>query len=114
MLKNFKKLVSDFFEKVSASLWEFAALLENRLKTKKTHLLLKFNQSQWLKPYVEFNTEKSIEVEKSGVKDERALYKIINNSVYAKTMEKLRNRIVVKLLRNKIDYFKWTSKPSYM
>ena len=114
MLKNFKKLVSDFFEKVSASLWELAALLENRLKTKKIHHLLKFNQSQWLKPYVEFNTEKIIEVEKSGVKDGRALYKIINNSVYAKTMENIRNRIAVKLVRNKIDYFKWTSKPSYM
>ena len=29
-------------------------------------------------------------------------------------MENLRNRIDVKLVSNKEDYFKWTSKPSYM
>ena len=29
-------------------------------------------------------------------------------------MENLRNRIDVKLVRNKKDYLKWTSKPSYM
>ena len=29
-------------------------------------------------------------------------------------MENLRNRIDIKLVRNEKDYFKWTSKPSYM
>ena len=29
-------------------------------------------------------------------------------------MENLRNRIDVKLVTNKKDYLKWTSKPSYM
>ena len=29
-------------------------------------------------------------------------------------MEELRNRIDVKLVSNKKDYLKWTSKPSYM
>ena len=29
-------------------------------------------------------------------------------------MENLRNRIDVKLVSNKKDYLKWTSKPSYM
>ena len=34
----------------------------------------------------------------------------MNNSVYGKTMEKVRNRIDVKLVSNKKDYLKWTSK----
>ena len=38
----------------------------------------------------------------------------MNNSVYGKTMENLRNRIDVNLVSNKKDYLKWTSKLIYM
>ena len=59
--------------------------------------VLEFNQSQWLKQYLELNTKKGIEAEKkTGNKDGKALYKLMNNFVYGKTMENLRNRIVVK------------------
>ena len=34
------------------------------------------------------------------------------NVVYDKTMEKLRNRVDVKLVNNEKDYWKCTSKPS--
>ena len=81
------------------------------LKLKKMHHLLEFNQSQWLKLYVEFNTEKQVEAEKKGGKVEKALYKLMTNVVYGKTR---RNRIDVKLVSNKEDVLKWTSKPSFM
>ena len=38
----------------------------------------------------------------------------MNNVIHGKAMENLRNRIDVKLLNNKEDYLKCTSKPSYM
>ena len=47
-------------------------------------------------------------------KIKKALQKLMNNAVYEKTMEKIVNRIHVKLVGNKKDYLKWTSKPRYM
>ena len=38
----------------------------------------------------------------------------MNNAIYGKTRENLRNRIDVRLVNNKKDYLKCTSKPSYM
>ena len=38
----------------------------------------------------------------------------MNNPVNGKIMENVRNRIDVKLINNKKDYLKWTSKPRYM
>ena len=52
----------------------------------KLYRVLEFNQSQWLKQYVEFNTQKRIEAEKNGGKDGKALYKLMNNAVHRKTM----------------------------
>ena len=48
-----------------------------------------------LKQYVDFNIRKRIEAEKNRGKDGEALYKLMNNTVYGKTMENLKNRIDV-------------------
>ena len=74
------------------------------MKLRKIHRVLELNQSQWLKLYVEFNTEKRIEAEKNG--DKYGKVRLMNNAAYGKTMEILRNRIDVKLVINKKDYLK--------
>ena len=114
---NVSKLVPNFFDKEKCVIhYENLKLyLRLGLKLKKIHRILKFNQSQWLKQYVDFNTQKRIAAEKKNRdKDGKVLYKLMNNSVYGKTMGNLRNRIDARLVSNKKDYLKWTSKPSYM
>ena len=37
---------------------------------------------------------------------------LMNNAIYGKTMEKLRNRIDLRFISNEKENLKWTSKPS--
>ena len=69
--------------------WKFIGSLE----IKKIHRVLEFSQLQWLKTYVELNTQKGTETEKNGNKDRNSLYKLMNNTAYGKTMENVRSRI---------------------
>ena len=56
------------------------------LKLKEIHRVLEFSQPQWLKAYIESNTQKRMEAEKNNEKDEKALYKLMNNATYGKAM----------------------------
>ena len=65
-------------------------------------------------PYIEFSTQKRIKAENNDGKDGKALRKLMNNIIYGKTMQNLRNRINAKLVKNEKDYLKCKSKSSYM
>ena len=78
------------------------------LKLKKNTFSNKFNHLQLLKPYVKFNTKKTIEPEKNCGKDEKSLHKLMNNARYNKTMENLRNGTDVRLVSIEKVYLKWT------
>ena len=84
-------------------MWKLAILFDARIKTKKIDHVLEFNQSQWLKPYIEFNSQKKNRSRKNNGKDGKALHKLINNAIYGKAIENLRNRINVKLGSNEKD-----------
>ena len=55
MLSNYRLKIANFYNILICNV---ETLLETRIKTKNTHRVLEFNQSQWLKPYVEFNIHK--------------------------------------------------------
>ena len=76
---NVKKLMSNLFdeEKCGIHYGNLQLYLRLRLKLKKINRVLEFNQSQWLKPYIEFNTQKRIEAKRNNGKDIKALYKLI-------------------------------------
>ena len=79
---------------------QFALRLGSKLKS--ILRVLELNQSQWLKPYVEFNKQKRIETPKKGDQDEKVLYKLMSNAVYCKRMENLTNRIDIKLVSKEL------------
>ena len=62
--------------------------LRLRLKLKKIHGVLEFNQSHWLKPYIELNTQNRTEAEKINDKDRKTLNKLMNNAIYEKKKKK--------------------------
>ena len=79
------------------------------MKLNKIHRVLKIKQSDWMKKYIDFNTEKRMSATNDFEKD---FFKLMISSVYGKTMENLRKRINVRFVNNEKDFLKYTSKPT--
>ena len=70
--------------------------LRQGMRLKKVHRVMEFDQEPWMVPYIRMN----MEFRKQAKSDfETDFYKLMNNSVFGKTMENLRNRVDVKIVR---------------
>ena len=85
-------------------------MLNHGLKLQKIHRVIEFNQIEWLKPYINMNTE----LRKAAKSDfEKDLFKLINNSVFGKTMENIRKHRDIKLVTTDKKRSKLVSEPNY-
>ena len=84
--------------------------LKAGMKLKKIHRGIKFMESAWLKPYIDKNTYLRTKAKNNFEKD---FFKLMNNSVFGKTMENIRNRVNVKLVNTKEKLKKLVAKPNY-
>ena len=80
------------------------------LKLTKIHRGITFEESAWLKPYIDLNTDLRAKASNDFEKD---FFKLMNNSVFGKTMENIRNRVDIRLVTRVSQAKKLTCKPNY-
>ena len=107
-----KKLVWNLYDKKKyvVHINSLKQALNHGLKLKKIHRIIEFNQEAWLKPYFDMNTE----LRKLARNDfEKDLFKLMNNSVFGKTMENIRKHRDIKLVTTDKKRSKLVSEPNY-
>ena len=80
------------------------------MELKKIHRGIKFIECDFLKPYINMNTNLRTQAKNNFEKD---FLKLMNNSVFGKTMENIRNRVNIKLTTTGEQFKKLTAKPNY-
>jgi hypothetical protein len=94
---NIKKLITTFYDKKNYGInYRLLKLfLSLGMKIKKVNRVLQYHQDNYMKSYIMKNTNERTKATNDFEKD---FYKLMNNSVYGKTMENVRNRINFRLI----------------
>ena len=84
--------------------------LNNGLVLRKVYRVIQFNQESWLKPHIDMNTELRKQAKSHSEKD---FFKLMNNSVFGKTMENVRKHRDIKLVTTDKRRSQLVSEPNY-
>ena len=84
--------------------------LEHGLKLVNVHNVIEFEQEDWLKSYINLNTELRMKANNDFEKD---FFKLMNNSVFGKTMENVRKYRDIKLVKTDKKRNKLVSEPNF-
>ena len=84
--------------------------LNHGLVLRKVHRVIQLNQKDWLKPYIDLNTKLRKEAKNDFEKD---FFKLMNNSVFGKTMKNVRKHGDIKLATTDEKRNKLVSEPNY-
>ena len=110
--KSCKKLCPDLKNKKNyvCSLKNLQFFISQGIVLEKIHKILIAKQSAFLKPYIEFNSSKRLNAQS---KFESDFFKMCNNAIYGKTIEDLRKRTKVDVVKDPKKAKKLTSRPQY-
>ena len=64
-----------------------------------------------MKPYIDFNTQKG---KKATNEADKNHFKLFNNAIYSKTMENMRKRIKIGIIKKEKGLIKYASRPTYI
>ena len=85
-------------------------VLRKGLVIERIHRAIEFNQTDWMKPYIDFNTKLRTAATNDFEKD---FFKLMNNSVFGKTMKNIRKHRNIKPVTNKDKYLRTVMKPNF-
>lgn len=77
--------------------------LQQGVLLRKVYRVLQFNQSEWLKQYIQLNTD----MRTQATNFEKNQFKLMSNAIFGKTMECQRKRVDIKLRSH------WSNNPRY-
>ena len=115
-INKVKKLVPNLKDKKKYVIHNRALdqVLRHGLVLERIHRAIEFNQMDWMKPYIDFNTKLRTAATNDFEKD---FFKLMNNSVFGKTIENItadiRKHRNIKLVNNKDKYLRTIMKPNF-
>ena len=95
-IEKVEKLVANLYDKTQyvTHIKNLKQALNHELVLNKIHRVIKFNQKYLFKPYIKLNTELRQKAKDNSEKD---FFKLMNNAVFGKTMENVKNIEILNL-----------------